>query len=140
MVLVPPSPTHPLRLAKRVGNRRGMWVISGFLNDTLGAFFGVGGVISGWKGGRIGLAWGMDLSTSLSKVVPLLSVMALAFSLGFINSWEGNLPNPCVLISPISLAICPICNSKFLMEAWVVCLNCIEDVAKAFTKSSKDGF
>ena len=59
----------------------GMWVTSGSLNDTLGAFFGLGGVVSWWEGGRIDLAWDMGSS----KVLPLLSVIALAFSLGFIN-------------------------------------------------------
>ena len=113
-----------------------MWVTSGSWHDTLGAFLGLGGAVSWWEGGRIGSAWGMGSS----KVLPLLSVIALAFSLGFINGWEGSLPDPCAFISPISLAICPICNSKFFMEAWVVCWNWIEDVAIAFTRSSKDEF
>ena len=113
-----------------------MWVSSGSLNETLSVFFGLEGVVSWWEGGRIGLAWGMGSS----KVLPLLSVIALAFSLGFINGWERSLLDPCALISPISLAICPICNSKFLMEAGVVCWNWIEDVAIALTRSSKDGF
>ena len=58
-----------------------MWVISGYLNDTLDAFLGLEGVVSWWEGGRIGSAWGIGSS----KVLPLLSVIALAFSLGFIN-------------------------------------------------------
>ena len=68
-----------------------MWVTSGSLNDTLGAFSVLGGVVSWWEGGRIGSACGMGSS----KVLPLLSVIALAFSLGFINGWEGSLLDPC---------------------------------------------
>ena len=82
----------------------------------------------------------MGSSTGSFKVLPLLSVIALAFSLGFISGWKESFPDPCALISPISLAIFPICNSKFFIKAWVVCWNCIEDVAIAFIRSSKDGF
>ena len=68
-------------LARRVGNGGGIWVTRGSLNDTLGAFFGLGSVVSWWKGGRIGSAWGMGSSMGSSKVLPLLSVIALAFDI-----------------------------------------------------------